>query len=271
MSAIRIDEVLEKLQGLPALSSILEELLESFEDENLSIQKLEERIGKDQGLSAKVLRVANSPFYGFSSKIGSIRQAVVVLGFDSVRSIAVASGIIDTLSGLDSRAFWEHGSGTGSCAREIAKRVGLHPEAAFAAGLLHDVGKLVLEMHFTQEFGMALEHARREDCEMIVAEKEVLGIDHCQVGHAVAARWKFPWAMQVAIRDHHHPDGEVLTDVVHVANALCHALAIGNSGYDFVPRISHAAWQRLGLDFAWLKECFAEVSKKRFPVSSGKE
>ena len=259
------DEVAAGMESLPSLSTALADLLDSFDRDGVGISELVDGIGRDQGLSARVLRVANSPFYGFSSRIGSIREAVVVLGFNTLRSIAVSSGLIDAFPGLDCRAFWQHGAGAGACARSIARKVGVNPEVAFVAGLLHDVGKLVFETKFGAEYAEAIEWAKREDCEIRHAEKALLGIDHAEIGFEVANRWKFPVAMQHAIRDHHDPQGEKLTDVVHLANALSHALDLGHSGYDFVPPISHAAWQRLGLDFAWLKRCFGEVSAGGLP------
>lgn len=256
-----MEDVLDRLQQLPSLPALLAELLESFGQEGIAVSQLVEKIGRDQGLSARILRVANSPFYGFSSHVGSIRDAVVVVGFNGVRAIAVASGLIETFSGdgLDSRAFWQHGIGTALGARVIAKRVKLNEDAAFTSGLLHDIGKLVLELHFRENFLQVLARCRELDCEIVEAEKSMLGLDHALVGFEVAKRWRFPPGMQLAIRNHHNPDGDLLTDVVHIANVMCHALEIGNSGYDFVPRMSPAAWRRTGLDFAMLQQCFREI------------
>lgn len=261
MTLLSTETVLQGLQQLPSFSGVLTELLESFEQENIGIPQLVVMIGSDPGLSARILRVANSPFYGFSSRIGSIKEAVVVLGFNAVRSIAIAAEIIDSFDGLDCRAFWLHSIGTGFCAKVIAKRVDLDEETAFTAGLVHDLGKLVLEMHFRKHFRLALDYCREKDCEPVEAEKSTLGIDHGMVGFEIAKRWKFPHAIQMAIRNHHAPEGGLLTDIVHVANVVSHALEIGNSGYDFVPNLSPSAWERLGLDFSILKKCFGEMER----------
>lgn len=266
MTPLAIEQILDRLKQLPSLSVVLVELLESFENENTDMPQLVARIGRDQGLSARVLRVANSAFYGFSSRIGSIDEAVVVLGFNGVRALAVAGGVIGQFSSgdkgeFDRLAFWRHGIGTAVCARALAERLGSSPEIAFTAGLLHDIGKLVLDMYYHEAFSDALRYCAAENCEMHEAEKKIIGVDHSEIGCALAKHWKFPLALQNAIRDHHSPDGEPLTDVIHLANILCHALDIGNSGYDLVPAIAPSAWARLDMDWDDLRECLPEIER----------
>ncbi|MFA6921583.1 MAG: HDOD domain-containing protein, partial [Gallionella sp.] len=99
-------------------------------------------------------------------------------------------------------------------------------------------------------------------------EKEIIGADHAWIGHEVAKRWKFPLSIQQAIRDHHRPSGESFADLVHVADVLCHALDIGNSGYDAVPKLSCNAWDRLGLKWEALRPCFAEIERLNSAASA---
>lgn len=273
MSHFPMEDILNKLQKLPALSLVLAELLESFEKESLGISQLAEKIGLDQALTARVLRVANSAFYGYPSRIASINEAVVVLGFSNVRALAVAGGIIEQFSsagqeGFDRLAFWRHSIGTAVCARVLAERTGKNPDTAFTAGLLHDIGKLVMDISFPDDYDLVLKYCSRMDCEIAVAEREIIGADHSWIGHEVVKRWKFPLVIQQAIRYHNAPKLEPLADLVHVANVLCHALDIGNSGYDAVPILSAEAWDRLGLEWEALRPCLAEIERYNSAASA---
>lgn len=268
MGKLTIEQVIKGVQQVPSLSAVVLEVLASFDRENIEIAGLVQKLGQDQGLTARVLRVANSPFYGISSKVGSVGEAVVVLGFHNVRSLVAAAGIINQFpvsegNGLDRLAFWRHGLGTAVCAQVLAKALGRDQALAFTAGLLHDVGRLVLDAYFHDDFKAAMAHRMAEDSTLLDAELAVLGVEHAQVGFELARRWKFPVSIQQAIRDHHQPEREqaALTDLVHTANVLCHALDIGNAGYEMVPPLSSGAWMRLGLDWEKMPAQMAEIGQ----------
>ncbi|GAO35172.1 histidine kinase [Sulfuricella sp. T08] len=266
---LTIDQVAKAIQQVPSLSAVVLEVLASFDRENIEIAGLVQKLGQDQGLTARVLRVANSPFYGMSSKVGSIKEAVVVLGFHNVRSLVAAAGIIGQFPetehpDFDRIGFWQHSIGTAACALVLAKSLGQNQALAFTAGLLHDIGKLALDAYFHEDFQLVLAHRVAEDSTLLEAERTVLGLDHTLVGHELAKRWKFPAAIQLAIRDHHQPESESgpLADLVHVANVLCHALAIGNAGYEMVPHLSSSAWSRLGLDWDTMPALWTETEQQ---------
>lgn len=269
MSELAMDRVVEQVRQLPSLNQVVNEVLRSFDNEDVDIPSLVSKISRDQGLAAHVLRVANSAFYGMSSHVSSVGEAVVVLGFYSIRSLAVAAGIINQFPHADGKVFdrlefWRHAIGVGVCARIIAARLGLNVETAFTAGLLHDIGMLVLDTYFHVEFEEAMAYREANDVQFIEAEKATLGLTHSMIGYEVAKRWKFPREIQLAIRDHHSPDNEKtgqLTDVVHLANVLCHALEIGNSCYDMVPPLSNGAWERLGLSWTQMGEMLREIER----------
>lgn len=268
MNDFTADKVLREVRQLPSLSVVVLEILDSFRNEGMQIPELVRKISRDQALAARVLRVANSAFYGFPSRIASISEAVVVLGFHTVRSLALAAGIIHQFppgegKAMDRLAFWQHAVGVGVCARVIANALGRQPEEAFTAGLLHDIGRLMLDAHFHDDFGQVLGYLEEQDCSLLAAERAVLGIDHAAIGYEVARQWKFPGPIQAAIRDHHQPDGSPapLTDVVHFANALAHALEIGNAGYDRVPPVSAGAWERLGGSWEIVESSLPEIER----------
>ncbi len=268
MSSPEVEKMLQDIRQLPSLSVVVLEILDSFKDEGLKIPELVRKIGRDQGLAARVLRVANSAFLGFPSKVASINEAVVVLGFHSVRSLALAAGVIQQFppgegNAFDRLAFWQHAIGVGVAARVLAQKLGRNQEEAFTAGLLHDIGRLVLDAYFHDSFLKILDLAAQDDCPLATAEKKVLGMDHAEIGYEVARQWKFPLPVQLAIRGHHDPDASSseLTDLVHLANVLAHGLEIGNSGYDQVPPLMAGAWRRLGLDWDAVAVCLPEIER----------
>jgi putative nucleotidyltransferase with HDIG domain len=228
-----VGEVLDGVQKLPSLPSLVLEILESFENERMDVSTLARKIANDQALVARVMRVANSAFFGLSGQIGTIFEAISVLGFNNLRGLVTAAAIINSapknLGQFDQVAFWRHGICTAACAKALARRTGLNPEIAFTAGVLHDIGKLVIVMQFpalAADFNLAA-----SDAESLSAERELLGFDHAALGGALAKRWNFPATLHEAISLHHTPLEECgrggLADVIYVANVFAHALENG--------------------------------------------
>lgn len=268
MSVLTLEKVVERVQRLPSLPQVVVEVLHSFDNENIDIATLVNKIGHDQGLAARVLRVANSTFYGLPRQVDSIGEAVVVLGFHNIRSLVVAAGIINQFPSangtvFDRTEFWRHAIGTGISAKVLAKHLGKDPEAAFTCGLLHDIGVLVLDAYFHDTFEQVLACCREQDCTFTQAEHAVTGLSHANIGFEVARQWKFPPAVQLAIRDHHRPDDHpaVLTDITHFANVLCHALEIGQVCNNLTPPLAAGAWQRLGLEWGGMAALFGEIER----------
>jgi putative nucleotidyltransferase with HDIG domain len=187
-----------------------------------------------------------------------------------VRSLVAAAGIINQFpvtggNGLDRLAFWQHSIGTAVCAQVLAKAQGKNQALAFTAGLLHDIGRLVLDEYFHAESSAVVARCAAEDLNLFDAECAEIGKVHGMIGYELVKRWKFPVSIQQAIRDHFQPerDSAVLTDLAHVANVLCHALDIGNAGYDeMVPPLSSGSWTRLGLDWDAMPVLLAEIERQ---------
>ena len=263
------DEVARNLRDLPALPTIVLELIRTFEQPEVDIGKLAETISHDQALAARTLRVANSSFYGLASKVKTINQAIMVLGFDTVRSLVSAGAIVHALPGggahLDLAQFWRHSMATAVCARNIARRTRLNQEYAFLSGLLHDIGRLVLATRFPRQYAAAMDWRDQHDAWQVDAEQQVLGIDHQQVGLMLAASWHFPALIQRAIGSHHAPAVDDLGDVpsiVHVANAIVHALDLGAETDSLVPPVSGEAWASLRLESDTLHAVFSETEEQ---------
>ena len=248
---IAADEVARNIRDLPALPTIVLELIRSFDEPDIDIARLAETISHDQALAARTLRVANSSFYGLASKVKTINQAIMVLGFDTVRSLVAAGAIVHALPGAG--------------ARNIARRTRLNQEYAFLSGLLHDVGRLVLATRFPQQYAAAIAWRDRHDAWQVDAEQHVLGIDHQQAGLMLAESWKFPAMIQGAIATHHAPAVDELGDIasiVHVANAMVHALDLCGGADALVPPVSGAAWASLRLDSGMLRGVFKETEEQ---------
>ncbi|HYD95913.1 MAG TPA: HDOD domain-containing protein [Noviherbaspirillum sp.] len=267
MTVLTIDEVIGKVHDLPSLPVVVTEMLNAIGKENVDVKTLADKVSRDQALTAKTLRLANSSFYGLQHKITTIQQAIAVIGFQSVRTLITAAAVtgsiaIDGKSSFNFPAFWRHSLATAVCARSLARHVHVDPEYAFMAGLLHDIGRLVLVTCFLEKYEKTLDCRNQSDCYLFEAEQSVLGVDHSMVGSALARHWKFPLVMEKAVASHHEPDAletGSLAAVVHVADAIAHALDLSEDPTDLVPPLSDAAWDNLGLPEARVMETLGET------------
>ena len=230
---------IRNIKNLPTLPVIVTRILEVADDSGSSANELAEIVSHDMSVSAKVLNLANSAFYGFSRRITTIPQAVVVLGFDTVRSLALSVSVFESLStpstkvSFDREAFWIHSIGCGSAARLIAKALEFRDTGTFfVAGLLHDLGKVILDTYFSDQYQEVVEDMIEEERSALDAETDILDIDHAEVGGWLAARWKFPEVLVAPIACHHNlmaAEEQHLkeTVVVHLANILTKRTKIG--------------------------------------------
>lgn len=256
MNTIQPAQIVARLQQLPALPSIVAELLASFGNEDVDVGQLARQIARDQALTVRLLRVANSSFYGLQSRVGTINEAVVILGFRAVRSMVLAVGMSRALRaehcpGFDPRGYLQHGIGVGLAARGLAQLTGRNPELAFTGGILHDIGELVLASCFAEQYAAALVYRNQHDCTLVVAERDILGLDHATVGGLLADSWHFPASLKSALAEHHSPaaaTADSLADLVHVADAIAHGLGPAKSVREMVMPVDPTAWRRLGLD-----------------------
>jgi putative nucleotidyltransferase with HDIG domain len=244
---VELTQVVQRLRDLPALPSVVLDLIGTFGREDVDVATLAEKMSRDQAMAAKILRLANSSFYGLPSRVKTVKQAIVVLGFDSARALAVATNVIDRFGDgrhrVDVAFFWRHSIATALCARSLARHAGLDQDAAFIGGLLHDIGRLVLAISFPEQYAQVTAECEHSDARLGAVERRVLGVDHERAGQLLAEKWKFPPLIQRAIGRHHAPDAADLGDipgVVHVANGLVHAL-------DPNGRMAAAAAANLGL------------------------
>jgi putative nucleotidyltransferase with HDIG domain len=268
--ALQPDMVHAKVRSLPALPQAVMELRAALKREDVAVDELARTISHDQALTAKTLRLANSSFYGVAGRVASIRDAINILGLRTVATVATTAMVISSFdrtacSGFDFDAFWRHAIATALCAQSLAQATRLDPEAAFTAGLLHDVGRLALATHFPLEMGQTLAWAARYDVFTLEAEQLMLGTDHTVVGGLIAGHWHFAPEIADAIQRHHAVPTQPrasLVDLIHVADNITHALDISALPEDMVPPLSLEAWQRLGLSATQIEDTLARTESQ---------
>ncbi|HYD80819.1 MAG TPA: HDOD domain-containing protein [Paucimonas sp.] len=276
IATIDLDELIGQVDQLPALPEIVTDLLRNIDREDLDISVLARKIAHDQTLTAKTLRFANSSYYGAKGKVTTIQQAITLLGMTTMRQLITAAALAvsfpdNQCKGFDFKAFWRHSMATAVCAQSMARHLHLNQDFAFTAGLLHDIGRLVLVTRFPAEYEQAMAWRARNDAYVIEAERAVLGIDHVQAGHALAVRWHFPEVIDHAILGHHKPDpigrGSIAS-LINVANAIVHALDLAGEEDDVVPPVALGAWYDVGLDADVYLQIFRETELEFEKISS---
>jgi putative nucleotidyltransferase with HDIG domain len=243
----RLKRLTERIIGLSALPTIVTQLIALVGDPRSSARQVARLISADQALTAKILRVANSAFYGFPRKIATVQLAIVVLGFNAVKNLAISVTVLKRFSAgtdhrlFDRQRFWQHAIGCGVAARMLAKRFGGRDGEAFVAGILHDIGKLILIEYAHDEFVDALELAEQDAVPIARAEEEVLGVTHAEVGGWLAERWNLPEPLAHSISAHHNPfalkEPDDLVLITHLADALVRFNEIGHSGDSQKPKL----------------------------------
>jgi len=204
-AASEIDVLVEEIAELRPLPPIAAQVLQIAEGDHFSAHELAQAISSDPALTARVLRVANSAYYGFPRRITTIRDAVVLLGFRQVRSTLFATTAMRTLpayEGIEAFAFWRHSVAVGVLAGLLARAEGTHQEEAFTAGVLHNVGRLALEQARPAEFRRARAMAADESIPLHEAEQRLFGFTDAELGGRLALRWGFPPALASAIAEH---------------------------------------------------------------------
>ncbi len=264
---IELEEVIRKIHDLPSLPQVEQALLNKLNDDNLSLEQIVEKVALDPSLAAKVLKLANTSYYGANSRVVTIQQAVAMLGTSHLKSL-IRTSIFnkcmpsDACRNFDAKAFWRHNIATAICAELISRTLHMKHDFAFTAGLLHDIGRLALASCFPEEYSQAIRCCHQKDCGMLEAERVILGIDHVAAGQILAIEWQFSEAIQDAIRGHHEPSADdlnSLASVIHVANAIVHALDLCDEKTECMPPVSDEAWNSLALSETQLHTIFHET------------
>lgn len=248
----RIKRITESIIGLPTLPTIVSKMIELVDNPRTSAASLARLISSDQTLTARILKLANSAYYGFPREISTVNMAIVVLGFNTVKDMGLSLSVFDVFknqensSVFDITRFWEHSIGCGVASRMLARNYhSRNASEAFVAGLLHDIGKIILNQYFHQEFlqimDMVVHGSTLED-----AEENIIGTTHAQIGAWLAEKWNLPEIISKTILYHHQPwcakKESVLVCTVTLADYLCHLSGIGNSGRIAINSLETKVW-----------------------------
>jgi putative nucleotidyltransferase with HDIG domain len=221
----KISELLDKVDVLPASPALLPKLARALRDiNNLNVHEVVDIIMFDSSLTAKLLQIANSAYFGSATPLTNVGDAVSQVGYDAVYLLAASitgEGCLRPApgTGLDAVILWKHSVTTAFGAQNVAQAAGLDGNLIFTAGLLHDVGKVVFAGKYGREYTCMFDPARRDSRSLIECENALYGCDHAEVGAALLERWKLPAAIVVAVRFHHRPSAA--GDIAPLAACIC--------------------------------------------------
>lgn len=255
MKSTEIEEALRGIRDLPTLPAILGKILHAAADPDASAIDLGRLIAADQSLSATLLKLVNSSYYGFYRQIKTVTQAIVVLGFLEVRNLALTATAFRAFDAFPSRydreQLWRHSLAVALASDRIAKLTRQNSDGCFESGLLHDIGKVVLDCLYPEQFRQAAVLAESKACSIADAERETFGLTHAEVGGRLGEHWNLPEAVVETIR-HHHSAREAVIDpgqayLVSAANALAYEAGLGEASSGAAPGLDPEVADFLGL------------------------
>jgi putative nucleotidyltransferase with HDIG domain len=273
----QLTQILSKVQSVPTLPATVLRVMQMVEDPLCSAAELSQVIQADPAMAIKVLKLANSAFYGFRQKIATVPQAVTLLGFATLKNALLSAAVFDLfrlgVTGFDLPALWKHSVATATASRLLAKRVRFpNSEKAYTAGLLHDIGKVMIARYLPMSLLTILKAVQDDGLSMASAEQRVIGIAHPAFGGWVMARWGLPSALVEAVEYHHTPTKAQhafdLAALVSIADALTHASGIGNGG-DAQPRtVDPVLMEHFGLSTEALTDLHETLLFKRLEIEA---
>ena len=243
---------LREIKNLPTLPGIVTKLTAMAEDPDTSTEQMGKVISKDHILAAKLLRLVNSAFYGFPQRISSLNNAIILLGFNVIKSLIISASIFEIMEDQD-------------------VQLGLSdPEEISTAGLIHDIGKVAIKMELPEEFEEINIMVREKKVSRYTAERDILGLDHAEVGRWLAKKWNLPNKLIEPIACHHDPrlakDEQLASAVVHFGNIVIRGMGYGHGDDIWVPPMSQRAFRLLELSAVDIDEILDEIEEKLWDV-----
>lgn len=241
LAGAELMQAVEKIEELRTVPTVLQKILSELMNPEANLEEIARLVMQDSVLSAKVLRLVNSPFIGLSREITSLKQAIVLLGMKRIRNLVLTTFMIQQFPLRDGELpawhFWAHALGTAQCTTFLnIQSDGLPGELYYLAGLLHDIGEIVLAQYFPEEFSFVYQFARQSQIGLYKAEKEILDVTHCEIGETLAERWGFPEAVRSVIAFHHRPEHAQkdvpLVAAVHISNLFTKVYGLNYNIYE---------------------------------------
>ena len=251
---------IEALDEIATLPHVMAQIMAVTESEESTAEDLAEVISTDQALSAKLLKTVNSPFYGIRREILSVQDCVVMLGFNSVKQVATAISVFDTLGKgkddqYDQQGLWRHSLAAATIANHFDlqhRPTNEEVRGAYLAGLLHDIGKAVLNQLAPDQMAAIMQDVVGGGTPYLEAEEKLLGVTHCHIGLWTATAWNFPPALTKSIYHHHSPqecpEPRILAQITHTADALANNLGYPSPGNPGNVEIDPGAVEAMGID-----------------------
>jgi putative nucleotidyltransferase with HDIG domain len=266
-----LKKIILDTKTLPTLPGVISKLNSLSDNDKASVQEMAKIVSSDQVLSARILRLANSPSYGFY-RVSTISNAMILLGVNVVKSLALSSSIFEIME-KNSAGLWEHSLGVGVAANLLARRLKLPEcEEIATAALLHDIGKVIISLKCSEAEKQILKLVSDRRIYILEAEHEVIDTDHAEVGGWLAKSWFLPDKLSEPIAFHHDvaksENHRIKTSVVHIADVLIKASGFGNSGDRYVPTIQKVAWDTLGMNEQILSAVVEEIEDKLVEVKN---
>ena len=256
----KVKQVVSNIRNLPTPPIVFNQIQNALSQPNVSAGQVAAILSEDPAMSAKVLKLTNSAFYGLSREVDSVKQAVVVIGLEAVRNLVLSASVLEMFAGdiIDptyQEHYWRHSLATASGSRILAKqtksKTTFDSDSAFSAGLLHDIGKMVIACYLPNEFKQI--SAKRKDEPMVpdfIIEEQILGYTHAQIGGYLATQWKLPSKLSHAIIFHHRPDLCPIDDlspfIVHAANYIAKKTFNSESEQNLESSIDDKVLEKLG-------------------------
>jgi HD-like signal output (HDOD) protein len=264
--------VQKKESDLPTLPVVVDRIISVASDPNTTTEELADVISYDQGMTNRLLKLANSIYYAQKTKVETIKRSITVIGFDEIIGIALGMSILSSFSdksgmSLDMKALWIHGIGVATVSKELAKRT--NPSIAskiFIPALLHDMGKVIFSVYFKDEYRNVRQLAMEKKRPLYFAENAVLKIDHAMLSALLMKRWNFPQSIMLPCRFHHSPESAPIkfkheSMIINLADYLTQKAGIGHSGNP-VPVTVKNSPKKIGVNRSILKLVIEQLRKK---------
>lgn len=271
---INLLDELSDISSVPTLPTVVSRITTLLQNPQTSADEIGHVITTDQSLASKVLKLVNSAFYGFPGRISTITHAVVILGFSTIKNVVLTASIFEAFKAsksddtyFDMGKFWMHSIACGAAAQTIAQQKGVpNKEEFFIAGLLHDIGKIIMLQYLPDEFEKVLHSLKEENRLFYDAELSMFSTPHPSIGGYLTELWNLPQNLNYAVKFHHNPSMErehfEITAIVHAADIIVRALNLGNGGDFKIPSANADVWKYLNINEKTLPKLLYQINEE---------